>query len=236
MTLKYLVTGTGRCGTVFMARFLTSVGLPCGHESFFDWCGIHIARKRLSGEHKPNLSHASTRNDGDPQASQWLSKDAELVAESSYLAAPYLKDEALTGVPVIHVVRHPVSVVNSFCNFIEYFAQADTTDSYQRSIYSHVPALKQEMPRFDRASLFYVEWNEMIERADPAFFHRIEDSKQGLADFLGVSLEGAYAYNRANTYARWTDTPFDVTKIESDEIRRRFIDIARRYGYRVATR
>ena len=33
--LDFLVTGTGRCGTVYMAELLTSLGIPCGHESLF---------------------------------------------------------------------------------------------------------------------------------------------------------------------------------------------------------
>lgn len=31
-----MVTGSGRCGTTWMARALTRVGLPCGHEDVFN--------------------------------------------------------------------------------------------------------------------------------------------------------------------------------------------------------
>ena len=40
MKLKYLVTGTGRSGTVYMARLLTSLGIPCSHEMIFDYRGF----------------------------------------------------------------------------------------------------------------------------------------------------------------------------------------------------
>jgi hypothetical protein len=33
MGMRYLVVGTGRCGTVYMAKLLSSVGVPCGHEA-----------------------------------------------------------------------------------------------------------------------------------------------------------------------------------------------------------
>ena len=56
MNLKYLVTGTGRCGTVYMARILTSIGIPCGHETIFDYRGTRGARKRLFGEEQLRLS------------------------------------------------------------------------------------------------------------------------------------------------------------------------------------
>jgi LPS sulfotransferase NodH len=46
--LKFLVTGSGRSGTNYMSRFLTSVGIMCGHESIFTHDGITEAIYRLS--------------------------------------------------------------------------------------------------------------------------------------------------------------------------------------------
>jgi hypothetical protein len=37
--LKLLITGTGRCGTRFMADWLTASGTPCGHEKAFGYAG-----------------------------------------------------------------------------------------------------------------------------------------------------------------------------------------------------
>lgn len=37
--MKVIVTGTGRCGTGFMARVLTEAGIPCGHERVFTHWG-----------------------------------------------------------------------------------------------------------------------------------------------------------------------------------------------------
>lgn len=33
--MKMVVTGTGRCGTGYMAKVLSGAGLPCGHEEVF---------------------------------------------------------------------------------------------------------------------------------------------------------------------------------------------------------
>lgn len=37
--LKYLITGTGRCGTGYMAQVFKSAGVPCGHEAVFSYDG-----------------------------------------------------------------------------------------------------------------------------------------------------------------------------------------------------
>jgi hypothetical protein len=37
--LDLLITGTGRCGTKFMAEWLTRSGVPCGHEAVFSYRG-----------------------------------------------------------------------------------------------------------------------------------------------------------------------------------------------------
>ena len=126
VNLKYLVTGTGKCGTVFMARFLTSLGIPCGHESIFDWKGYKWAEKRLANKERIELSNTS-KSSYHPQAvpgqrivqlEKWIDIN-ELEAESSYMAAPFLGRDILKDVTIIHIVRNPIKVVNSFCNYID---------------------------------------------------------------------------------------------------------------------
>lgn len=76
--MRVLITGTGRCGTGWMARALTAAGAPCGHEAAF-----------------------TARGHGD----------CDWVAESSWLAAPYL--DRLDGVYVVHLVRDPLKTIAS---------------------------------------------------------------------------------------------------------------------------
>ena len=89
--LQYVVTGTGRCGTVFLANLLTSVAIPCGHESIFTNWGIEEARARLEGQAPIWISAISRAACGD-----WL-PDADIAADSSYMAAPFLDDDLLNG-------------------------------------------------------------------------------------------------------------------------------------------
>jgi hypothetical protein len=77
--IDLLITGTGRCGTQFMAEWLTRSGVPCGHEAVFSYRGY--------------------------------TSQPDLVADSSWLAVPYL---GLVTCRIVHIVRNPLDVVRSF--------------------------------------------------------------------------------------------------------------------------
>lgn len=40
MTERFVITGSGRCGTLWMSHALTAAGVPCGHERVFNGTGI----------------------------------------------------------------------------------------------------------------------------------------------------------------------------------------------------
>ena len=58
--LEYIATGTGRCGTRYVSRVLSEVGIPCGHESIFQPKGI-VKNDRLQADSSwlaaPYLNH-----------------------------------------------------------------------------------------------------------------------------------------------------------------------------------
>ena len=228
--LEYLVTGTGRCGTVFMARFLTSLGVPCGHEAIFDWRGYRWAEKRLKGEEPVECSSASSLslvNGKWIAESPWVDA-SEIVAESSYLAAPFLDDPILEDVPIIHVVRNPIRVINSFCNYLGYFQEREGTNSYEQMIYRHFPELKLNMTQYDRAALFYILWNGLIDSKE-SFFHRIEDDTDTLLEFL--HKQGPhYSNTQINSQAQ-PGKRFLFRDIESKEIAQRLSIKCQQYGY-----
>ena len=234
MKLKLLVTGTGRCGTVYMARWLTTLGMPCGHESIYDFQGQKIAKRRLSGDAKITLSFCSTSKmmeHGDWESiPEWLSDTSQIVADSSYMAAPFLKS---VDCPVLHVVRNPVKVVNSFVNHIDYFKSNEPTNQYEQFIYKYLPELCKVMPQYDRAVLFYVLWNKMIERhAD--FRWPVEGDPDLVMQWLGV--QGDVFEDRAvNTFsARQSGSrQFHVSMIKDQDILEQLLEMSERYGYRL---
>lgn len=229
MKLRCLITGTGRCGTVFVARLLTHAGLPCGHETIFDWRGLDVAKKRLGGCESINLSHCSTNKwDGDRwrPIPAWLEDVRTIQAESSYMAAPYLDDSALSGVEIVHVTRHPVRVVNSFCNHLEYFQSNQPNNSYEAFIYSHVPELTHVMPQYDRACLYYIRWTQKINGRH----FRVEDDPTQILHFLG--LNGSIIPDKTiNSIKNQNRRSFNVSDVESKEIQQEFMEVGRRFGY-----
>lgn len=77
---RFVVSGSGRCGTKWMSQALTASGVPCGHERVY------------------NASPERKWPDG-------------IVADSSWMAAAQLDS---IDVPVVLLVRHPLSVVKSW--------------------------------------------------------------------------------------------------------------------------
>ncbi len=136
--LHYLVTGTGRSGTVYLANVLTAAGIPCGHESIFTPGGIKEARARLKGTSPIEVSWISRESCGN-----WMPCPADLVAESSYLAAPYLRDRLLQGTRIIHAVRNPMQVINSFVVGLRYFREPFPTDIWHEFIWNHLPEMRR---------------------------------------------------------------------------------------------
>lgn len=227
--MDYLVTGTGRCGTMFMANFLTSVGIPCSHEAVFTPNGLGWAKAVMDGKVPRESSRISegkrcvAPHPGEP-----------FVAESSYMAAPFLdRVEA----KIIHVVRNPLGVIGSLLGQeFNRFSGAEPVDledgqvSYERFMYENVPELRRDMPQLDRGCLYYLRWNEMIENSGRVdLFHRIEDGTESLKIFVG--FEGKYHYDNRACNSMPHRRPWSTNEVQDPSIRRQIIDIARRYGY-----
>lgn len=164
MKLKYLVTGTGRCGTVYMARFLTKLNIFCGHEAIFDHNGIEMARKRLSGEEKIQTSTCSVYNHVSKETNEnWFKPN--IVAESSYMSAPYLNDPILDGVKIIHLIRHPLKVLSSWVNDIHFFEEGQTEgEQFRKLICEHLPQIEKEPTEIEKACRYLIEWTKLIEQ------------------------------------------------------------------------
>lgn len=161
--LRFIVAATGRSGTVYAARLLTSLGIPCGHESIFSEKGLSVAIDRLSNLSKYELSHCSTHDIiQNTPIPKWL--DENIVAESSYLVVPFLDIPQLADIPLIHIVRHPMDVISSFVKGLNYFSnETPGDDPWQKIIYDFLPSLHHINGQIERACHFYIKWNEAIE-------------------------------------------------------------------------
>jgi hypothetical protein len=246
MRLHYLITGTGRCGTVYLARLLTSAGIPCGHESFFDYEGLEGALGRLRGEAEPTLSLTSRRLwDGDRHLidENWMPNLRALVAESSYMAAPFIDHPVFDGTQMIHVVRNPMRVIDSFVNHLRYFqdpsgARDPGNILYENNIYDHFPELTKKVSVLERACLYYVRWNAMIEQkihSRPHVFLRIEDDPAPVLEMLGRPELEVDLGTTINSFRRKGVPACRLEDVPPGLIKSEFLEMARRYGYDLAS-
>lgn len=223
--LKYIATGTGRCGTLFVANFLTSAGIPCSHEAIFTPKGLDFAK--LVIEEKENSSNSKIS-----KKSILTEFSPTVSAESSYMSAPFLSN---FDSQIIHLVRNPMDVINSFLGF-NYFSDSCPSDdkdgikikTYEEFIYSHVPELKKEMSQIDRACLYWICWNELIENSMKVdYVHKIEDNTDDLSNFL--NCKGTHSKIES---AFWGKKPnFKFSDIENKNIKKRLFDLSKKYGY-----
>ncbi len=238
--LKYLVTGTGRCGTVYLSRFLTSLDTPCGHESIFGTYGLMFAMRRLSGL-DPCYNSVCSGRDGEQPRKIDLPE-----AEASYLAAPYLASGLFHKCErVIQLVRNPLEVINSFVNGLRYFQNPEgiwentkgerVQCGYHKFIYQYVPELVQPMTPIERACLYYVRWNQMIERFMPpnGVRVRLEDCPAALFDLLGTEPPKTYYEVADSNKADKRGKTVTLMDIPDGKIKVELMGIADKYGYKL---
>jgi hypothetical protein len=237
LKLNYLVTGTGRCGTVYMARLLTSLGINCGHEAIFNYQGLDFAKEAFQFHRKIETSHCSSCDILHEQPiDSWIDMDGKIHAESSYMAAPFLNDDILKSTKIIHVVRHPLKVISSFTKdfgFFDYDREDD--DPWVNFVLTHMPELKEINDKNERACYYYTKWNEMIEcniSSHDNMRHKVEDGhSRPLLEFIGVKDDSNAFVNL--TINSWKKRTEDLTldEIPDGSIKKEFIAIGERYEY-----
>lgn len=140
--LSVVVIGSGRSGTAWAAHRLTESGIPCGHESVFDWHPSSDPTRRLDYPGRTPSQH-------EPPAG------IELAAESSLAAIAHLA-HVPADCRVWHVARHPLAVIDSWASggILD-----DPGTPYGRFALAHVPAIAAERSAVGRAARWVAEWN-----------------------------------------------------------------------------
>ena len=162
-SLDFVVTGTPRSGTQYVARVLRSLGLDCWHERSFNPWGIVVDAYRLNDR-------------------PW--------GDSSWLAVPFL-DLIPASTKVLHVVREPLSTINSMIG-TRHFNHPRPGD-FQKFLGRH--CWNDENHRSadvgEDAQTFWVEWNRRIEESGRVFRRFQVEAIGGVLPAVMSELGGA---------------------------------------------
>ncbi len=203
----FIITGTGRCGTVYLAKVLTAIGISCGHEMIFN---PDMQRKNSSISSKLGL-HTEC-----------------LLAESSYMAAPFLKDNKSN---IIHLVRNPLKVVLSFYNN-NYFSNGNDSLKWENFIKSHLPEINDIKGRMNRCCYYVIQWNRMIE----PYAHRRIRLEYDVKDFIegmGCRLPDIPPVNTFEEWANPIENKATIEDILKLKIGSQLIELGKKYGYEI---
>lgn len=237
MGLKYIVTGTGRCGTVYFAKLLTSLGINCGHEAIFSHSGLNNAYERMQ-QKRPKVSLISKL--ATPKLEEWFPEGVDRIqADSSYMAAPFLDSSIAHDAKIIHLVRHPLEVINSFVYGLRYFRNdclnEDDFKDYHTFIYQHAPSILHYPDPISRAAVFYVEWNKLIEsKANGKSYIRHNINSRNLKrvfSFLEMKEPSKYYNEKSNQILGLQKHITCFTQIPSLEVREAVVKMFQYYFY-----
>ena len=128
------------------------------------------------------------------------------VSEVSWLAAPNVPEMLAAGVPLLHVVRHPLRVIASLCA-MDFWTTKHK--AYREFVISNVPACVGKSPEVASAFL-WLRWNAICKGVPRV---RIED------------IVGAPRLNEGLHYeVAWKD-------IEDSRVREAVLNVSVDYGY-----
>jgi len=177
--LKFLIVGSGRCGTAMFKHMLDNAGYPCGHEAIF--CS--------DIEKKNQINYLNNRT---------------LRAESSWAAGAFLESDWLDEkIKIVHLIRNPLSVIKSFWE-IDFFSKQRAQKPLNKLVYARSTISEESQDRLISSIDHYFQWNQMIHRSlnkigNPSIKVRLEDFEDGsveVNDFLEMKL--IYTPQRVN--------------------------------------
>lgn len=237
--LKFIVTGTGRSGSVYAAKLLTQLGIPCGHECIFNWEPFDKIISKLYNPNLRQVSHCSTHDlvkitDEPAELEKWVNEQ-QTIAESSYMAAPYLILNELKDVKIIHVVRNPLKVISSFVKSLNYFQENSPTNDWEIKIYNNLPDLKNIPTQIERACFYYCNWNDLIKnnaKNNKYILCKLEniDKNENFYNFIKKEKKEIQISKKTNTINERNEN-FKMFHIPNGSIKNEFQSKCSEYNY-----
>lgn len=201
---RFVVTGTGRCGTGYVAELFKAMQVSCGHETVY---GPEGPREWGTGR-----------------------------GDSSWMAAPFLRDLAGQGIKIIHLHRDPLAVVNSLVG-IGFFDPAIDHGPYREFARQWCPQAFQTADPVEAATTFVIWWDSLIrpyadmsvkvEGLDPIILHQ-------MLHLVGAEPSLAYVQQHFGEVPHDVNTRRRAT-LTWDDMPEALADHAEELGYGTAT-
>lgn len=197
--IDFVITGTGRSGTKWVAEALTAGGVPCAHE------------------------HACSSWTDDYSDDQVWRDAPSGVGESSWQAAPFVGEMRASGVLAVHLVRHPVEVASSMIANRMLVPGEDGILPWHRFITEHIGDWIWRLHPHDRALQFWIDWNLLVKQADLRWEVPVGAvDVSTLANLLGRPIDTHLAFRVPPTVNHWRD----VRRMEPGEFTKNIYDDA----------
>jgi len=179
--MRFVIIGTGRCGTTWISHILTAAGIRCGHE---------------------NIWRPDQYND------RWLFLDEhgeriEYFGCASVYALPYLERSGFDGV-ILHQIREPAACIGSLVGW-----RLPSWPNKQGAGGQFInDNLRFELTgdRIADASNYWCEWNERCMRVANFTYHVEDINPETLVTFAGLvgrELTETVAAAAIAEYADW---------------------------------
>jgi len=236
--LKYLVTGLPKGATTYMCRLLTSLNIMCGHESIFKPQGLEHAKKIIKGEIEPTTSYCSLVDLKTNKKRDFEFDSKKIIAESSYMSAPYLNDHFLKNTKIIFVVRDPWNTLTSF------FLCARMWNDPIKESKPYIDFCEKNIPNIDptesplnKCVHFMIKWHEIIEKKlkdnkDYIIFKSEEKINNELLDFLKKEKNNKKCFEntKENTWRKGNEIPIKKRQLTNKHASE-FEKICKKYDY-----
>lgn len=217
---RFLITGTGRCGTGYISHLLTNMGIKTTHEGIFTILNTNITRTI----------------DKD-----WMEKGwpLESPGESSWMAIYFLDQLMEQGVKIIHLIRDPIEVIRSFMR-IKFF-EGDNVYRIWSERQNGYPYDCLVGTRLEKIINRIIYFHDRLEKRQD-FWLKIEDinteTLKPFTEFLGCSFTNDYiekAIKKTTFYNSVGDKKDDFlinwNTLPAGETTDRLYEIAKKYDY-----
>ena len=196
--LRYIIVGTGRSGTKYTSYNLNLNDIVCGHENIFN-----------------------------PEKA-FPEKDNKFIAESSWLAVPYLK--YYTDLKLYHVVRDPVKVIESYVNRGFFSGEDPYAPSYKKFLIKHLPEISDISDSVEASIFHVVEWSKLIKKVVGTKFYKLETDFVELLEDIGIQDPKIYQNKKFNTNIRTKYFKLNLSSVK-DPYRKMIYEHMEEYGY-----